>query len=143
MTREDALSQSYRKGLVKQEQSYHRDLLQSSFLYGLSQSLSVRNGFGVLVRWNIDRARGIHGKTIVHLLCFRNLGLAGRRRYLPRRQRDWKCAAGHGQATRVALSNSLHRRLGRKMTSRNTLSCAIFTSGVQVTLSSPSCVLCP
>jgi ATP-binding cassette subfamily B (MDR/TAP) protein 1 len=41
LTREEALSQSYRDSLVRQEQKYLRDLLQSAFLYALSQSLSL------------------------------------------------------------------------------------------------------
>lgn len=41
LTREEALSQSYRKSLVKQERKYLGDLLQSAFLYALSQSLSL------------------------------------------------------------------------------------------------------
>lgn len=41
LAREEALTQSYRKSLLGQEPKYLRDLLQSAFLYALSQSLSL------------------------------------------------------------------------------------------------------
>ena len=41
LTREEALSQSYRKTLYEQEPQYLRHLLQSSILYALSQSLTL------------------------------------------------------------------------------------------------------
>lgn len=41
LTREETLTQSYRKSLVKQERKYLSDLLQSAFLYAFSQSLSL------------------------------------------------------------------------------------------------------
>lgn len=41
LAREEALSQSYCESLVRQGPKYVRDLLQSSFLYALSQSLSL------------------------------------------------------------------------------------------------------
>ncbi|KAJ5377590.1 uncharacterized protein N7496_004999 [Penicillium cataractarum] len=41
LAREEALSQSYRESLLRQEPKYLRDLLQSAFLYALSQSLSL------------------------------------------------------------------------------------------------------
>lgn len=41
LTREPALSQSYRETLLTQEPKYLRDMIQSAFLYALSQSLSL------------------------------------------------------------------------------------------------------